>query len=117
MALDRGYLGNTVISWIASTGLKVIGTHKRVSGYPFTFSKQNVANTNSQRQYIEEVGAKSLYWDHTTGKHVHRRIYAAAFRQGNGNVATMVHSGNPSMTKFIYMPKMSMKSSDATESA
>ncbi len=86
-AMDRGYLSASMIDYIDSIGGSIIGTHKRVQTYPFTFGYDIV---DSKRVNIQERGAKMTYWatkkaDTSSGKD-HK---ALAYRSGKDHVATV----------------------------
>ena len=101
IAMDRGYLSQDLIDWLVGCGFHVIGTHKRVPNFPFTFGDQKPTHG---RKHVMEKGAQSTYWCRN-GNNKH----ALAFRQGNGHVATLIYSG-PDTSRarkntFVYVPK------------
>lgn len=89
ICLDRGYLGPSLIEFLMKSGFSLIGTHKRVNSYPFTFGD---ARNRASRRLVEEVGCKSIY---VAKKKFHdRHLFAIAYRSGKGRVATLICS-NP----------------------
>lgn len=59
VAMDRGYWSKELIDYLSSSGFQLLGTHKRVGSFPFTFG--DTRKHNNQRVVAEE-GAKSVYW-------------------------------------------------------
>ena len=91
--MDQEYLSQDLIDWLAGCGFHVIGTHKRVPNFPFTFGDQK--HTHGLK-HVMEKGAQSTYWCQNGNKH------ALAFRQGNGHVATLIYSGPDVMGEKEY---------------
>jgi hypothetical protein len=85
IAMDRGYWSIDLIKYLTDCGFHLIGTHKRVPNYPFTFG-QNRRVAALQRN-IAENGAKSIYWAKKTING--NDLYALAYRDGGGRVATL----------------------------
>ena len=76
-------------------------THKRTKQFPFTFG--DISPTSNQKE-IAAVGAKSLYW--VKNKVGSVEIYAAAYRDGKGNVATLFNTiKDMPFYSFKYIPK------------
>ena len=60
VAIDRGYMGPEMIHFLNGVaGADIIGTHKRIASFPFTFGDKTPKPT---QQYIAEKGAKSVYF-------------------------------------------------------
>jgi hypothetical protein len=89
ICLDRGYLGPSLIEFLLNAGFSLLGTHKRVNSYPYTFG--NARNRFTQR-VVEEIGCKNIYV--AKKKFGDKILYAVAYRSGKGRVATLICS-NP----------------------
>ena len=101
IAMDRGYWNRDLIEYLSCNGFQLIGTHKRTKQFPFTFG--NCSPTSCQRE-ISEIGAKSIYWE--SKKVGSTCIYAGAYRDGKGNVATLFTTiKDMSLYSFRYIPK------------
>lgn len=101
VALDRGYLNLPVIVFLVKCGLVVIGTHKRMRWYPFTFGEGLTEAQRRGRQFIKEVGLKSIYWAQCKTRECGTRLFALAYRMGCGRVATLITS-NPDVQLGRY---------------
>jgi hypothetical protein len=86
-AMDRGYLSASMIKYIDSIGGSIIGTHKRVQTYPFTFGYQK--KVDKKRVTVEERGAKMIYWATKTDNNTEKSHNALAYRSGKDHVATI----------------------------
>ena len=90
------------MEYVLSIGADVIGTHKRVSTFPFHFGDPE--KTKPGQVYVHEYGAKSLY---SATKNVSgRTLTAIAYRGGTGSIATIITS-IPSLapTNWVYKPQ------------
>jgi hypothetical protein len=91
ICLDRGYMKESLITHFMNCGFKIIGTHKQEMSFPFSFGKtrgmyidlnkaciyfKNVTLVKPGQKYIEEKGAKSLYF--AKRKIGNRDLYALA---------------------------------------
>ena len=41
IAMDRGYWSEELILWLSQCGFQLIGTHKQVPSFPYTFGTKN----------------------------------------------------------------------------
>ncbi len=106
-AMDHGYLSKSMIEYIDSIGGNIIGTHKRVQTYPFTFGYQKVMGN---RVNIEEQGAKMVYWATKNNKTTGKKHKALAYRSGKDHVATVfTTSPDINIGGFIYILKKNTK--------
>jgi hypothetical protein len=87
ICLDRGYMGPSLIAFLLNAGFTVLGTHKRVNSFPYTFGEARNRHTS---KVIEEKGCKSLYV--AKKKFGDQHLFAVAYRSGKGRVATLVCS-------------------------
>ncbi|KUF96203.1 hypothetical protein AM587_10001032 [Phytophthora nicotianae] len=107
-ALDRGYQSKAVNQHIIECGGSVIGTHKRVQAFPFTYGKP----AQKSQKLINEVGSMSTNWasykcagragSDTSSNHMH----ALAFRSGLGKIvlcSTSDKEAGPG--KWSYVPR------------
>ena len=87
---DRGYmLPNVVFDYLLSRGANVIGTVKRMAQcWPFTFEQK--LKENDKRTLIDVKGAPTLFLKVT--RKGTRNLFASAFRNGTGRVATGISS-------------------------
>ena len=102
VAMDRGYWGKELIEYLSSCGFQLIGTHKRVGSFPFTFGKKS--RVHRGQKTIAEEGAKSVYWAHKmiAGKNA----YALTYRDGKGHAANLFTTiQNTQLYTFEYVPK------------
>lgn len=106
--LDRGYLEEKLVSYFIKCGLTVLGTHKRVKSFPFTFGEDRTSVQRRGRRFIAEEGAKSVYWAERKSCDGQGHIRALAYRMGNGRVATLITTSRTiDMGAFVYIPKWS----------
>ena len=84
IAMDRGYWGPEMIGYMSNCGFQLIGTHKRIKSYPFTFGEKR---PKPGQKHIKEKGAKGVYWAEKKQHGVD--TYALAYRDGKGHVATL----------------------------
>lgn len=102
VALDRGYLGPALIEWLLEHGLQLIGTHKRIMSFPFTFGDNRKGSTC--QKLIEEKGSQSLYL--AEAKIAGVPVKALAYRSGRGTVACMFTSMTDiGVGAFVYNSK------------
>jgi hypothetical protein len=85
-AMDRGYQGTEVASFIVEKGGKLIGTHKRTLGFPFTFAAKKVSE---KQKGIEEKGHLCTFWAKSKVGKQNMIQYAACYRNGLGRVALL----------------------------
>lgn len=104
--LDRGYIEAGLLLFFLRCGLTVLGTHKRVRSFPFTFGDDRTAAQRRGRRFVDEVGAKSVYWAQRRALDGRGILRALAYRMGNGRVATLITTDpTVDMGAFVYVPK------------
>lgn len=84
---DRGYLlPSLVFKFLIQAGAEVLGTVKRIAGWPFTFDQK--LKPSDKRTLVSKKGAATLFmkWCATGTK----AIFASAFRNGTDRVATAI---------------------------
>jgi hypothetical protein len=80
IALDRGYQSTSLNQAIADRCGRVVGTHKRTKGFPFTYDH----NENENCIKIDTDGALSTYWAKGEDNHCDTIVsrFALAYRSG-----------------------------------
>lgn len=98
-----------MIEYIPSTGCAIIGTHKRVKSFPFTFGEQK-PHSDDSREYVSENGAKMLYWATQRSTTSAKSYRALVYRSGKGHVATILTTAPElSMGTLVYRKKHGAK--------
>ena len=78
---------NLVFEYLIASGAEVVGTVKRMAQcWPFTYDQ--VLKENDGRMLVDGKGAPTLYLKWC--KAGHKYLFASAFRNGSGKVATAV---------------------------
>jgi hypothetical protein len=100
VALDRGYQGTKLNTFISACNGHVVGTHKQTAGFPFTYDQKG----SDSCQRIETEGPMSTYWakgrdkvglkDDNRDSHYYER-YGLAYKSGLGKVALLSTSFQP----------------------
>ena len=85
---DRGYMiPNLVFEYLISSGAEVVGTVKRMAQcWPFTYDQ--TLKEGDRRTLIDPKGAATLFLKWC--KAGHKYVFASAFRNGSGSVATAI---------------------------
>ena len=85
---DRGYMiPNLVFEYLISSGAEVVGTVKRMAQcWPFTY--EQTLKEGDRRTLIDPKGAATLFLKWC--KAGHKYVFASAFRNGSGSVATAI---------------------------
>ena len=85
---DRGYMiPNLVFEFLLSSGAEVVGTVKRMAQC-WLFTYDQVLKETDGRTLIDGKGAPTLYLKFC--KAGHKYLFASAFRNGSGKVATAI---------------------------
>ena len=106
LALDRGYLCSSVISYLDEVNARYLGTHKRSCTFPFTFGAKSSSLNSGQQRLVEERGARAHYWASLRSEARPSRApdYAVAYRDGTKGKVTLLATNNPDWgpDRFIY---------------
>ena len=84
---DRGYmLPSLVFKYLLEVGADVLGTVKRIAGWPFTYDQK--LKPSDRRTIVSKKGASTLLlkWRASGTK----AVFASAFRNGSDSVATAI---------------------------